>query len=497
MKPPIVSVRGLSKDYAVRVLDGVDLDLAAGEIHALIGANGAGKSTLCRILAGLTPASKGEITLMGDDFRPSDKRDAEDRGVQIVQQELNLLPSLTVAENLFLNHFPHRYGWIDYQKLHADAEVTLQRVGLQAVNPRTPTGTLGVGSRQLVEIAAALVRDCQLLILDEPTAALTPVEISRLFDCVRELSEAGVSILYVSHRLEEIRTLCDRFIVLRDGRKVGSRNTVDSSSEEMVALMAGEAVTASKPFQSHRQNRVALRVEDLCRGNQVRNVSLEVKCGERLGIAGLVGAGRTELLRAIFGADRADSGTIRLGDDASIERCSHPRQAVRRGLALVTEDRKQDGLLLPHSVRINASLARLTHSLGWIDRRGEVARVEARCRTLETRFHSVEQPVEELSGGNQQKVVLVKWLESDADVFLLDEPTRGIDVTARQQIDRLFEDLARRGKALLIVSSDLDELMQLCDSIVAMAEGRVVARFQRGSWSRQSVMEAAFGDTSP
>lgn len=494
-KPVIVSVRGLCKDYAVRVLDGVDCDLVAGQVHALLGANGAGKSTLCRIIAGLTPASSGEMTIGGEIFRPTGKRQAEERGVQMVQQELNLLPSLTVAENLFLNHLPHRCGWIDYHKLHADAEVALQRVGLQAVDPRTTTGSLGVGSRQLVEIAAAFVRDCQLLILDEPTSSLTPVEIERLFQCVRELSESGVSVLYVSHRLDEVRSLCDYFTVLRDGRRVGSRNTGDSSIEEMIAMMAGGAVTRSKPFESHRQDRVALRVENLCRGKRVRNISLEVKCGERLGIAGLVGSGRSELLRAIFGADRPDSGSVRLGN-AAATRFDHPRQAISQGLALVTEDRKQDGLLLPLAVRINTSLTNLPHALGWIDRRREITRVEARCRSLETRFSGIEQPAEELSGGNQQKVVLAKWLESDADVYLLDEPTRGIDVTARQQIDRLFEDLARRGRALVIVSSDLDELMRLCDSIIALAHGRVVDRFVRGSWSRRSLMQAAFGDSS-
>jgi ribose transport system ATP-binding protein len=476
----------------VRVLDQVDFEAVAGEVHALLGANGAGKSTLCRILAGIIPASMGEMTLAGDTYQPHDKREAEARGVQIVQQELNLLPSLTVAENLFFNHLPHHLGWIDYHRLHANAETALERVGLQALDPRAPVSSLGVGIRQLLEIAAALVRDCRFLILDEPTAALTPAEIEQLFERIRELSESGVSILYVSHRLEEIHTICQRYTVLRDGRQVGTRDTANSTTDEMVALMAGAGAAAVSPFQSHRQDRFALRVENLSRGNQVRNISLTVKCGERLGIAGLVGSGRTELLRAIFGADRADSGGIRLGDDPTVRRFSHPRQATRAGVALVTEDRKQDGLLLPRPIRVNASLASLPHASGWIDRRREIAGVEARCESLQIQHRSLEQPAEELSGGNQQKVVLAKWLEADADVYLLDEPTRGIDAAARAQISRLFEDLARRGKALVIVSSDLDELMTLCDSIVALADGRVVDRFERGAWSRQSLMAAAF-----
>lgn len=495
-QPPIISVRGLCKDYAVRVLDQIDFAAGAGEVHALLGANGAGKSTLCRILAGITAASSGEITLLGEVFRPRDKREAEARGVQIVQQELNLVPSLTVAENLFFNRLPHRYGWIDYHRLHTEAQVALERVGLQALDPRAPTGSLGVGVRQLIEIAAALVRDCRLLILDEPTAALTPGEIERLFERIRELSESGVCVIYVSHRLEEIRTICDSYTVLRDGRQVGSHDTASSSTEEMIALMAGAATIAATPFQSHRQDTCALRIENLCRGNAVKDITLEVKCGERLGIAGLVGSGRTELLRAIFGADRPDSGTIQLGNHTPAEPFNHPRQAKRRGIALVTEDRKHDGLLLPRTIRINASLASLPHVAGWIDRRREAARVVARCEDLQVQYRNLEQPVEELSGGNQQKVVLAKWLQSSADVFLLDEPTRGIDAAARRQIARLFEDLARLGKALVIVSSDLDELMTLCDSIVALAEGQVVKRFERGAWSRRGLMAAAFGDSS-
>lgn len=489
----LLSVRKLCKDYSVRVLNEVDLELRAGEIHGLIGANGAGKSTLCQILAGNIRASGGAISLAGAAYAPHDKREAESFGVQIVQQQLNLVPSLTVGENLFINNLPHRFGWIDYTRLDADCTIALARVGLQGLDPRTRVDTLGVGTQQLIEIAAALIGNCRLLILDEPTAALTTADAERLIERIRELSTAGVSILYVSHRLDEVAELCERFTVLRDGQRITSRDTANASTQQMIELMAGDAATVATSFTSHCRKEVALRVTGLECGPRVRNVSLYVRAGERLGIAGLVGSGRTEILRTIFGAEVADQGMLEIG---GVQRTpfTHPRQAVQSGFAFVTEDRLHDGLLAQASVRINVSLASMPQRFGVVDRSGEIARAQVRRSDLDIRLQNIEQPVEELSGGNQQKVVLAKWLEADADIYLFDEPTQGIDVAARNRISDLFEDLAAAGKAMVIVSSDLDELMAQCDAIVAVSRGRVIERFSRTTWTRRAIMRAAFGD---
>lgn len=495
-----LSVTGLTKDYAVRVLQGVDLELLQGEAHALIGANGAGKSTFCQMIAGNTPVSAGTMTLAGAPYSPKDKRDAEQRGVQIVQQELSLLPTLSVAENLFFGNLPRRLGWIDYRALHRQAKVALAAVGLEALDPATTTGTLGVGTQQLIEIAGALAADCSVLILDEPTAALTAAEIETLFNRVRELTARNVCVVYVSHRLDEIKTLCDRFSVLCDGRLQGTQSTASTDTEQMVAMMAGELdpVTGSSDavptFRSYATAEPALQIDGLCAGPLVQDISLRVHKGERVGIAGLVGSGRSELLRAIFGAEQATAGTVTVGDGAPQPPFRHPQHAVAAGLALVTEDRKLDGLMLAQSVQTNASINSLPERWGWIDARQEAQRTAARTAQLAVKYHDINAPVDQLSGGNQQKVVLAKWLETGAAVLLLDEPTRGIDVGARRQIEALFETLVSEGHGLLMVSSDIDELLDSCDTLYALSEGRLIARFERGQWTREAVMEAALGD---
>ena len=493
--PPLLfSARQIDKHYASPVLSGVDLQLAASEIRALLGANGAGKSTLSKIISGLVQPTAGEMYLNGRVYAPASKRDAECAGVQIVQQELNLVAGLTVAENLFLNRLPRRWGCVSYKQLQRDAEQALQRVGLEDVRPAVPIESLGVGQQQLVEIAAALARDCRILILDEPTAALTDREIERLFTQLRRLRAAGTGMIYISHRLDEIRAIADTATVLRDGRVVATSPVAELSVAEMVRQMVGDAAGQAR---SHRSlfGGPALQVKSLSRAPAFHDVSFTVHAGERLGIAGLIGSGRTELLRAIFGADRADSGELRIGKGGRPRRFSHPRQAVAAGLAMVTEDRKQDGLLLTKSVRINTSLAspaRFRGPLGRLDRLQEISAANRLATELSTKCESVEQPVEQLSGGNQQKVVVAKWLLRDADVLLLDEPTRGIDIGARQQLYRKIDELAARGKALVIVSSDLQELMDVCDRILVLSAGHVTAEFVRGRWSQEEIMAAAF-----
>jgi ribose transport system ATP-binding protein len=481
----------------VTVLDRVAFDLRAGEIHALVGANGAGKSTLCRIIAGLVQPTAGEMTFRGQLYAPASKQAAESEGVQIIQQELNLIPTLSVAENLRLSRLPNRGGIIRKRELRQRSRTALDRFGLEDIATETLVGSLGVGRQQMVEIAAALDCECKILILDEPTAALSSAETERLFQWLAKLREQGVGMIYISHRLDEVARIADLVTVLRDGQYVCTQSTAGLTTNAMVDLMTGEREesAASHQHTSFTTERIAMRVEGISRGELLKDVSFHVRAGERLGIAGLVGSGRTELLRAVYGADIAQDGRVLMGETTVAQRFRHPSQAVTAGLAMVTEDRKQNGLLLEQSIRVNTTLCALRREFshrGVIRRRAEHDSTENMCRKMETRCASIEQKVSTLSGGNQQKVVVGKWLVRDADVFLFDEPTRGIDVAARRRIYRLLDSLASDGKALVIVSSDLDELLQICDRIAVMSAGRLVATFDRSNWSHDKIMQASF-----
>jgi len=490
----LLAGRGIGKRYATPVLSGVDFELRAGEVLALTGENGAGKSTLSKIVAGLVEPSEGSLELAGAPYRPSSRQDAERLGVRMVLQELGLVPTLSVAENLLLDRLPSRAGFIRRDVLDAEARKLMALIGLDDVDPRMPVSALGVGYQQMVEIARALSGECRLLILDEPTATLTAREIERLFHQIALLKARGVGIVYISHRLDELQQIADRVMVLRDGRHIDTRPMRELTQADIVRRMVGRDVEESLDRPRRPARGVALKVNGLARGNAVRDVSLELRRGEILGLAGLVGAGRTELLRLIYGADRKDAGTVTRGDTAEVLALRSPLQAVRAGIGLVTEDRKSQSLLLPLAIRVNATLANLraVSSGGWL--RGEAERAEvARLRDLlRVRSDSIEQPVDQLSGGNQQKVVFARWLHRDSDVLLLDEPTRGVDIGARADIYAQMDRLAEAGKALLMVSSDLRELMSVCDRIGVMSAGRLVRTFERGEWTQQLLLEAAF-----
>jgi ribose transport system ATP-binding protein len=493
---PLLRVRGVEKRYAAPVLTHVDLDLRAGEIHALMGANGAGKSTLSRIVCGLTAPDRGTMTLGGEGYEPRSRRDAQRSGVQLVMQELNLVPTLSVAENLFLTDLPNRFGFLSSAPLQARAGEALAAVGLNELDPRTPVSSLGIGHQQLVAVAAALAHPCRVLVLDEPTAALTNAEIELAFAQLRRLRAAGTAILYISHRLEEIRQICDRITVLRDGRVVSTLSAAGASMDEMVQLMVGERAVEALDQRDHARGEIALRVEGLTRGKRLRNVSFEVRRGEILGLAGLVGSGRTEILRAIFGADRIDAGRVSLGSGPPLA-IGGPPDAVRAGIGMIPEDRKEQALLLSQPVRMNMTLAMLpafAQRRWWIDDAREVRATEELRARLDVRSHSLDQHAGELSGGNQQKVVIARWLLRECDVLLFDEPTRGIDVAAKIAVYRVLNELAARGKALVVVSSELPELMKLCDRIAVISAGRVVTTFARGEWSEEAIVAAAFSE---
>jgi len=491
----LLQVSGLNKSYSVPVLTDFSFELVRGEVHALVGSNGAGKSTFARILCGLTPAHSGNIQLDGKPYAPRSKRDAEHAGVVMVMQELNVIGTLTVAENIFLSRLPHRAGFVRFGRLHKLAAEALARVGLGELDPATQASHLGVGQQQLVEIAGALAQNCRLLILDEPTAALTDPEIDRLFANIRRLQTAGVGIIYISHRMDEIGRIASRTTVLRDGRRVATHNAAEVTPAGLVREMVGHDLPERKATGERLSGEVALRVRGLCAGERVRDVTFEVRRGEILGLAGLIGSGRTETLRAIFGADAKDSGEILLGTSETPARIRGPADAVRAGIGMVPEDRKLDGLLLAQSVRVNSTLATLPQHVyggGWLNFRAEAQTTGTLCERLAVRCGSAEQTMAELSGGNQQKVVIGRWLARNCSVLLFDEPTRGIDVAAKDTVYQLVHDLAAEGKALVVVSSELTELMSLCDRILVMSAGRIVAEFLPGHWTQEKITHAAF-----
>lgn len=485
---PLLQVQALRKSFAVPVLRDFDLTLQPGEVHALVGGNGAGKSTLARILAGLLPRDGGTVTLDGHPFQPRTRRGAQAAGVTLMLQELNVLPTLSVAENIFLPRLPQRFGFVDRRTLHAQARAVLSRVGLGGLAPDTPAVRLGVGQQQQVELATALAEDCRLLILDEPTAALTIPEIEKLFENLRRLRERGVGVLYISHRMDELRVIADTVSVMRDGQRVVTRPMADTGTAELVRLMAGHELCSAPIRRTRLPGKIALKVDNLVAGSAVRAVSFEVRRGEILGLAGLVGAGRTETLRAIFGADTPEAGHIEI--DGRPARIRHPADAVAAGLALVPEDRKHHGLLLPQSLRVNATLATLRGV--FVSKTAETRATQGIIDRLAVRCDTPEQPAASLSGGNQQKIVLGRWLLRSSAVLLLDEPTRGVDVPAKEAIYALLHALADEGKACVIVSSELPELMSLCDRIAVMSAGRVVETFLPREWTLENLTAAAF-----
>ncbi len=516
---PVLHIDGVGKDYhGTTVLNDVTLALNAGEVLALTGENGAGKSTLSKIMCGLTPATRGGMRLAGQPFQPASRQEAERQGVRMVLQELSLVSTLTVAENLLLGRMPHRGGWLRRSELHAAARAQLAKIGLESIDPATPVARLGIGQQQMVEIARNLQDDTRILVLDEPTAMLTARETNYLFEQIARLTARGVAIVYVSHRLEELRRIADRAAVLRDGRLVDACPMAGLSEDDLVRRMVGRSVNDLEHRARRTAGAVLMQVQGIGRGKAVQDVSLELRAGEVFGIAGLVGSGRTELVRLLFGADRADRGSIALAPQrpASLTGTAtaaaatqppalktwargfaSPLQAIAAGVGLVTEDRKSQGLLLEQPIRVNATLSDLSAVSrgGWLRGLREHALVQGFIRTLRIRCTSGEQPVGQLSGGNQQKVVFARWLHRPVQVLLLDEPTRGVDVGARAEIYGELDRMADEGRALLMVSSDLRELMAMADRIGVMNAGRLVAVFERGQWSEQALLAAAFSET--
>jgi ABC-type sugar transport system ATPase subunit/ribose/xylose/arabinose/galactoside ABC-type transport system permease subunit len=489
-------VRGVSKRFAgVTVLDDVTLDIRAGEIHTVIGENGAGKSTLMKILAGVHRPDAGDVLLDGKrvDFRSP--RDAMSAGVVLIHQEPLGFPDLTVAENVLIARGLPRgaVGQIDWRAAKSEAIDLLSSLGVTSIDPMRKLAGLSIADQQMVELAAALSQDAKVLLMDEPTAALTPREADRLFALAERLKRDGVAIVFISHRLPEVFAVSDRITVLRDGKLVGTRATVETSHDEVIRMMVGRELGAFYERGSSTIGDELLRVENLSSRGRFEKVSFTIRAGEIVGLAGLVGAGRTEVAETIFGVRPRTAGEVRVnGSPVDIR---SPAEALRHGVAYVPEDRARHGLLLPLSIAWNTTLATLRNisAAGLVSRAGERREAERWKEKLATRLRDVDQPAGELSGGNQQKVVLSKWLATSPRVLIVDEPTRGIDVGAKAEVHHLLAELARQGHAILMISSDLPEVLAMSDRVLVMRAGKLVAELPRAEATQEAVMAMATG----
>ena len=492
MSAPLLGMRGIVKSFpGVQALRGVDLCLLHGEALALLGENGAGKSTLMKVLGGAHRADAGTVTINGRQCRFQSPQDSRKAGVAVIYQEFNLVPSLTVVENIFLGQEVTRAGFVARKREHQRAKALFARLGVE-IDLDAPCGGLSTAQQQLVEIAKSLACDARIIVMDEPSAALTAHEVERLFTITRDLKQQGIGIIYISHRLEEVFSIADRVVVLRDGKNVGERPIARITRSEMIELMVGRELKDEFPRRTASIGSVRLDVSHLSRGQAVRDVSFGVRSGEILALTGLVGAGRTETVRLIFGADARDAGDIRL-DGKSIA-ISSPRDAMSAGIGLLTEDRKLQGLVLGHSVRENFGLP----NLSWLSRYGfvQLASEREHCghflENLRIQVTGQDQRAGDLSGGNQQKVVLAKWLARRCDVLMFDEPTRGIDVGAKYEIYVLMNELAAAGKAIVMISSELPEVLGMADRILVMHEGRLTGEIPDARRATQKqIMELA------
>ena len=483
----LLRMEQISKAFpGVQALQSVDFELREGEVHALVGENGAGKSTLIKVLAGVHRPDTGTVWLQGRPLHARSPRDMMDAGVRVIYQELHLVPGLSVAENLFLGREPIRSGTrgvVNWSEMYQQSEAILKRFGLR-IDPRAKVGQLGVAYQQIIEIAKAVSCAARVVVMDEPTAALTERETEQLFGIIRDLRKQQVSIVYISHRLEEIQRIADRVTVLRDGRHIITARQNDLPSEQIIRHMVGRSVDEYYPKEALPKGKVLLEVEDLSRHGVCRNVSFQLRSGEILGLAGLVGSGRTEIAELLFGRRRSDCGTIRIAGQPI--RVRSPRHAIQHGLGLIPEDRKRDGLVLAMSVFDNATLAILKrHSVCGVVRRQRLAHlVQQATKEIRLKAASPAHQVKNLSGGNQQKVVLAKWLLHDCQIYIFDEPTRGVDVGAKREIYRLMEELARRGAGIIMISSDLPEVLNMSDRILVVREGQIAGELQRGEVAR-------------
>ncbi len=495
MGDTLIKMEGIEKRFpGVLALDHCDFELRAGEVHALVGENGAGKSTLMKILGGIYHKDAGSIRINGQEVVIANPRMAQDMGISIIHQELNLMPHLTAGQNIFIGREPRakvRFI-VDENATNKETERLFELLSLD-LDPNTKVSELTVAKQQMIEIAKALSFNAKILIMDEPTAALTDSEIEDLFGIIKQLRDNGVGIVHISHRLEELKLIADRVTVMRDGRMIDTLLTKEASIDKIISLMVGRTIYESAPeVPENPSEEIVLEVRNLSRGKALRNVNFTLKKGEILGFAGLMGAGRTEVARAIFGADKFDTGEIFVkGQHVHI---NTPEDAVRNGIGYLSEDRKRYGLTLGMDVKENvvmASMKRFLQWRVWVDFRKAKNRAGEMVEALNIKTPSLEQQVKFLSGGNQQKVVIGKWLTADTDVLIFDEPTRGIDVGAKSEIYKLLNDLAQQGKSIIMISSELPEILRMSHRVVIMCEGRVTGSLTADEMDQESIMKFA------
>lgn len=494
----ILTMKGIDKSFpGVHALDHVNLEVRAGEVHALMGENGAGKSTLMKVLTGIYKKDSGTITYFGKEVEFHNTREAQDAGVVIVHQELNMVGDLTVAQNIFIGREPKKGIRIDDRKMIEDSKKLFERLKID-INPREKMKNLTVGKQQMCEIAKAISHDCKLIIFDEPSAALTEKEIDDLFKIIRDLREQNMGIIYISHRMDEIKVITDRVTVMRDGGYVGTLITKDSTKEDIINMMVGRVIYEDPKTHSMcpPDAPVVLKVDHLNAGHMVQDVSFELHKGEILGFSGLMGAGRTETARAIFGADPKQSGTISImGKDGKLHEVTinNPQDAVKAGIGYLSEDRRRFGVVVQKSIIENSTLAYLDDfSNGpFINKAKEKKETERLIKELATKTPSADQLVMNLSGGNQQKVVIAKWLIRNSDILIFDEPTRGIDVGAKNEIYKLMNKLASEGKSIIMISSEMTEILRMSDRIVVMCEGRKTGEIRIEEATQENIMDKA------
>jgi rhamnose transport system ATP-binding protein len=492
----LLSLKKISKKFTGTVaLSEVDFDLKRGEIHALVGENGAGKSTLIKIITGIYQPDGGQISLDGRTMVFPDARASYDNGIAAIYQEASLFEALSIAENIYMGHQDIRpiTRNIRWGALYKKAEELIESLEVN-LNPRALVQSLSIAEKQLVEIIKALSADAKILIMDEPTSSLTKEEIDYLFRISRKLRQEGTGIIFISHRLEEVFDIADRVTVIRDGRKVGTITKEQLEVDELVRMMVGKNLKTLYPKEQVRIGETVLRIENLSRAGEFNNVSFELKRGEILGMVGLVGAGRTEVARTIFGVQTPEGGKIFL--NGKEVRIGNPRRAMELGIAYLSESRGEYGLVLPMDITQNITipiLKRFTR-FGWIHRKEEKEIAKQFCDLLDVRATGLEQKVESLSGGNQQKVSLSKWLAADAQILILDEPTKGIDIATKAAVHKLMSDLAGQGKAILMISSEIPEIIGMSDRILVMSEGRLVSQIMREEATQERVLAAALGE---